>query len=64
LRLLKLNVDESQEIAARYGVSGIPALLLFQKGQVVAQQAGAQTTDAIIRWARGHVPAPSPASGV
>jgi thioredoxin 2 len=63
LRLLKLNVDEAQEIAARYGVRGIPALLLFQNGRVIAQQAGAQSAEAIIRWARGHVPAPVASSG-
>lgn len=63
LRLLKLDVDTAPEIAARYGVRGIPALLLFQGGSVVAQQAGAQSADAIIRWARGHMPAPKVASG-
>lgn len=57
LRLLKLNVDEAQEIAARYNVRGIPALLLFHNGRVLAQSAGAQSTEAIVRWARSHLPA-------
>ncbi len=63
LRLLKLNVDEAQEIAARYNVRGIPALLLFHGGQVIAQQAGAQGAEAIIAWARGRMPAPSATTG-
>lgn len=63
LRLLKLNVDEAQEIAARYGISGIPALLLFQNGRVLAKEAGARSAEAIIRWARGHVPAPATSPG-
>ena len=63
LRLLKLNVDEAQEIASRYAVRGIPALLLFQSGRVIAQEAGAQSADAIIRWARSHLPAPATPPG-
>ena len=37
----KLNVDEEREIAERYGVMSIPALLVFKGGQVVDQQIGA-----------------------
>jgi thioredoxin 2 len=63
LGLLKLNVDEAQDLAARYGVSGIPALLLFQNGRVIAQQAGAQSAEAIVRWVRSHVPVSTPSPG-
>jgi thioredoxin 2 len=63
LRLLKLNVDEAQSVAARYGVRGIPALLLFHRGRLLAQSAGVQNTDAIIRWVRANVPAPINARG-
>jgi thioredoxin 1 len=37
----KLNVDENGGAAMRYGVRGIPTLLLFKGGQVVAQKVGA-----------------------
>ena len=37
----KLNVDENNATAGRYQVRGIPTLLLFKGGQVVAQQVGA-----------------------
>jgi thioredoxin 1 len=37
----KLNVDENGSAAMRYGVRGIPTLLLFKGGQVVAQKVGA-----------------------
>ena len=37
----KLNVDENGAAAMRYGVRGIPTLLLFKGGQVVAQKVGA-----------------------
>ena len=39
--IAKLNVDESPEIAQRYNVRGIPTLLLFNNGELVAQRTGA-----------------------
>jgi thioredoxin 1 len=38
----KLNVDDAQDLAMKYGVTGIPALLLFKGGEVVEQLAGVQ----------------------
>ena len=38
-RLVKVNVDEEPELAARLGVRGIPALFVVRHGKVVAQQA-------------------------
>ena len=40
LKVGKVNVDEAVELAAQYGISSIPALLLFKSGQVVAQTVG------------------------
>jgi thioredoxin 2 len=57
MRLLKLNADTAPEISARYGISGIPALLLLRHGKLLAQTAGAMQSAAIIRWAREHMPA-------
>jgi thioredoxin 1 len=41
LKVAKLNVDENQEISARYGVMSIPTLALFKGGVVVDQVIGA-----------------------
>lgn len=41
----KLNVDEAGELAGRYGISGIPALLVFQGGEVVDQTVGMQAKE-------------------
>ncbi|HVO00070.1 MAG TPA: thioredoxin TrxA [Steroidobacteraceae bacterium] len=41
LRVVKLNVDESPGLAQKFGVRGIPTLLLFKHGAVVAQKVGA-----------------------
>ena len=40
LKVGKVNVDESADLAVQYGISSIPALMLFRDGQVVAQTVG------------------------
>jgi thioredoxin 1 len=40
LKVVKCNVDENPEIAARYGVKAIPNLIFFNRGQVVEQAIG------------------------
>jgi thioredoxin 1 len=41
LRIVKLNVDENQQTAARYGVMSIPTLLVFKNGEVAHTIVGA-----------------------
>ena len=41
VKVAKVNVDHNRETAARYGVRGIPTLLLIKDGQVQATQVGA-----------------------
>jgi thioredoxin 2 len=55
LRLIKLNADEVPEILSRYGISGIPTLLLFHHGRMVGRQAGAMDETGIVRWARSRL---------
>jgi len=43
----KLNVDDNPSAASRYGIKGIPTLLLFVGGQVKGQIVGVSTKDAI-----------------
>jgi thioredoxin 1 len=40
-RVVKVNIDDSPAIAARYGVQSVPSLIVFKDGQVVARQTGA-----------------------
>jgi thioredoxin 2 len=56
VRLLKLNADDNPEISARYGVRGIPALLLFHHGKLAAQTAGAMDAGRIVAWTRENLP--------
>jgi thioredoxin 2 len=55
MRLGKLDTEAEPAIAARYGIRSIPTLMLFSKGKVIADQAGAMPTSAIVQWARQAV---------
>ena len=46
-KIVKVDVDDEPEVAARYGVSSIPALLLFKGGQQVGQLVGAHPKSTI-----------------
>ncbi len=39
-KVCKVNVDSNPQLAARYGISSIPALMIFRAGRVVAQHLG------------------------
>jgi thioredoxin 1 len=41
LTVAKLNVDENQETPAKYGIRGIPTLMLFKDGAVIGTKVGA-----------------------
>jgi thioredoxin 1 len=41
LTVVKMNVDENPETAAKYGIMSIPTLILFKNGQVAKQVVGA-----------------------
>jgi thioredoxin 1 len=42
LKLVKVNIDEEQELAQRYGVQSIPTMILFKDGEPTAAAIGAQ----------------------
>jgi thioredoxin len=48
--LVKINVDENQEIAAKYGVEAIPTTLLVEKGSVKSSVVGAMQADQLKSW--------------
>ena len=54
----KLNVDENGGTAGRYGIRGIPTLLLFKDGRVVDQRVGAVGKTEVQKMLDPHVQAP------
>jgi thioredoxin 1 len=49
LKLVKVNIDQEQELAMRYGVASIPLMILFENGEPIAQVVGAQPKGSIER---------------
>ena len=49
LKVLKMNVDDNPETPSRYGVRGIPNLILFQGGQVKEQIVGAVPKSQLVK---------------
>jgi thioredoxin 1 len=41
LQIAKLNVDDNRDIPAKFGIRGIPTLMIFNKGQLAATKVGA-----------------------
>lgn len=52
VRLLKVDTEASQDLAARFGIRSIPTLALFAGGREVARQAGAMDAGSIVTWAQ------------
>ncbi|HEX4659237.1 MAG TPA: thioredoxin [Streptosporangiaceae bacterium] len=50
LKLVKVNVDESPRLQQRFGVQGIPTLLVLRDGAVTARQTGAAPAAALRSW--------------
>ncbi len=48
-KIAKVNVDESRELAVKFGIKSIPAILVFKNGQLVQQMVGLQSGDALIK---------------
>lgn len=55
LKVVKVNVDEAPSISQRYGVMGIPTLLLLRGGREVARQVGAPPEPVLRQWVDGMV---------
>ncbi len=54
VRLLKLNTENEQAIAAKFGIRSIPTIALFRNGKEVARQAGAMGASDIVRWVQAN----------
>ncbi len=48
VKVVKINVDENQQVAAKFGVRSIPTLVIFNEGKVVATQVGALPKNQLI----------------
>ncbi|WP_339633213.1 thioredoxin TrxA [uncultured Sneathiella sp.] len=52
LKVAKVNIDENPGTPSKYGVRGIPTLMLFKDGQIAATKVGASPKSVIEDWIR------------
>ena len=50
LKVAKLNVDDSPNLAAKYGIRSIPTLMIFKDGEVVNVRTGVVPKTKIVEW--------------
>ena len=55
LKIAKMNVDENREIPAKFGIRGIPTLMLFKDGQLAATKVGALTKAQLSAFIAPHL---------
>ena len=50
ITVAKVNIDENPETPTKYGVRGIPTMLVFKNGEAAATEVGAVSKTAIVEW--------------
>ncbi|MDT7836676.1 thioredoxin TrxA [Aquabacterium sp. OR-4] len=55
LQVAKMNVDENREVPAKFGIRGIPTLMLFKDGQLAATKVGAMTKAQLTAFIEPHL---------
>ena len=55
VRFAKLDTESLPDVSARYGIRGIPTMILFHRGHEIARQSGAMDAARIERWISGEL---------
>ncbi|HRQ61806.1 MAG TPA: thioredoxin [Alphaproteobacteria bacterium] len=55
VKIVKVNIDESPDAPTKYGVRGIPTLMLFKDGQVVDTRVGGMPKSQLSEWISGRI---------
>lgn len=50
LKVVKVNIDKNPETPAKFGVRGIPTLIIFKDGQAAATKVGALPKSSLVEW--------------
>jgi thioredoxin len=50
VKIVKLNVDENPDTAAKYGIMSIPTLMIFKNGEMASRQIGAAPKQKLEQW--------------
>ena len=55
VKIVKVNIDEAPEAPTKYGVRGVPTLMIFKDGQVVDTRVGGMPKSQLQEWIEGQV---------
>ena len=55
LTVAKINIDENPDTPSKYGVRGIPTLMLFKNGEIADMKVGAMSKNQLQRWIEEEV---------
>jgi thioredoxin 1 len=55
LQIAKMNVDENRDIPAKFGIRGIPTLMLFKNGNMEASKVGALSKSQLTAFLDSHI---------
>ena len=55
IKVVKVNLDENQDLAMKYSVRSIPTLLLFRNGELIDSKIGLSPKDDIISWINSKI---------
>ena len=55
VKVFKMNVDENPEMPSKLGVRGIPTLMLFKDGKLIATKVGSMPKNLLVEWVNSEV---------
>ncbi len=55
VKVVKINIDDNPSVPSKYGIRGIPTLMLFKDGEVKATQVGANSKGKIQDWINAEI---------
>jgi thioredoxin 1 len=55
IKIVKINIEDAPETPSKYGVRGVPTLMLFKNGQVVGTRVGGMPKSQLQEWIEGQV---------
>lgn len=55
ITVAKINIDDNPQVPTKYGVRGVPTLMIFQDGQVASTKVGAMAKSQIVEWIESQI---------
>ena len=55
IKVLKINIDENSQIPQKYGVKGIPTLMLFKQGKLIDTKVGSLSKSSLEAWLQDNL---------